>query len=73
LEKIAVICHKYDCVDAVRVWYIIWVAGFFCKIAVVDYATMLMPTYLPGLVPEICQVPSVWSGIVSIFSSILDN
>ncbi|KZM24538.1 uncharacterized protein EKO05_0008711 [Ascochyta rabiei] len=53
---IAMICHKYDCVDAVRAWSIIWIADLLQKPTAPDFEKMLVAAYLLDLAPEFLRV-----------------
>ncbi|KAJ4357083.1 hypothetical protein N0V95_002821 [Ascochyta clinopodiicola] len=56
LADIAAICHKYDCVNAVRAWSIIWVAELLPKPTATDFEKILIATYLLDMASEFLQV-----------------
>lgn len=56
LADIAVVCHKYDCVDAVKAWGIIWIAALIRDTSAAGYEKLLFATYLLDLAPEFKSV-----------------
>ncbi|KAF1926771.1 uncharacterized protein M421DRAFT_6679 [Didymella exigua CBS 183.55] len=52
LVSIAMVAHKYDCVEAVRPWSIIWVADILQKPGVPDFEKTLLATCLLDMAPE---------------------
>lgn len=52
LVNIAIMCHKYDCVEAVRAWGIIWAADVLERPTAADFEKTLVATYLLDLAPQ---------------------
>lgn len=56
LANIAIFCNKYDCVDPVRSWGIIWVAHILKTPNEPDFEKALIAAYLLDLAPEFLEV-----------------
>jgi hypothetical protein len=54
--KLALVCNKYDCVDVVRAWAIIWVAELLKTPATQDFEKMALATHLLNLPNEFFKV-----------------
>ena len=52
LADIAVVCHKYDCVDVVRAWSLLWIADIMQKPTSADFEKILVATYLLDMASE---------------------
>ncbi|KAF9700858.1 hypothetical protein EKO04_000268 [Ascochyta lentis] len=56
LADIAMLCHKYDCVEAVRAWTLIWVANILKGPMTADFEKSLTAAYLFDMAPEFQQL-----------------
>lgn len=52
LANIVLMCHKYDCVEAIRSWGIIWTADVLQRPTAADFEKTLVATYLLDLAPQ---------------------
>jgi len=56
LADFAILCDKYDCVDAVRAWSRVWVLELLAKPEAPGFEKLIMVTYALDLPDEFCKV-----------------
>jgi hypothetical protein len=55
-SKLALVCNKYDCVDLVRAWAMIWVAALLDSPSAPGFEKMILATHLLDLPNEFSKV-----------------
>ncbi|KAI4631347.1 hypothetical protein J4E83_002878 [Alternaria metachromatica] len=69
VSKLALACNKYNCVDGVRSWAIIWIAALLGDPEAADFEKMLLATHLLELPGEFSRVSQrLVRGQTAIFS-----
>lgn len=56
VSKLALACNKYDCVDGVRSWAIIWIAALLEDPDAADFEKMILATHLLELPSEFSRI-----------------